>query len=733
MLPFVASLRTPKLAAPRLSRLAIAAWAATPLLAGAQSGNDLIWLKGGHASTVNTVAWAPDGSLLATASDDSTVKLWSTNGSLVRTLTTHPYQATALAFSPDGTKLAVGTYSGGYYYSSNCLGRVQLWQATNGWTGSNVAILRTTTNKFGKITAVAFSPDGAKLASCTSGGSNYVHQVSNGALLTAKSVYTTNRLINLETNAAALALAFSTGGFLASGCEDGTIRVWTSTWAQVWNNNTAHSSNVTAVAFSPNGSTLASASLDQTVRLWTATNWTSLGTLLGHTSGVNSISFSPDSRTLASGSTDGSIKLWDLAGFTCLTTFWAHADAVLSVAISPDGTRLASGGADNNARLWLLERGILSQKLGDHTDLIKAIAISPDGTLCATAANDQSIQVRRLVDGMLLRTLPGHTGCVSSVAFALDSAVLASGGGPLDPALKLWRVNDGALLRTIAANSNGVMALAFSPDGATLAAGGDFDEHTIRLWNAGDGTLLRTLAGHSNGVTTLAFSPRGDRLVSGGRKFDHTVKVWAVSNGTLNRTFTGHSNHIEAVALGEDGDTVASGSSGTNALKVWQISDGTSRNFGSDTNTVFFVAFSPDGGTLASAGRDAIKLWNVASGSLSRTITQETFRVSCLAYSLNGNLFAFGREDATLAAATNGPGALGRPPLSFTGIATSPGGSTAVQAAVQPKTRYLIQASTNMTDWSYLTIAVSDTNWVQFADDSTNSAPPRFYRAMTPP
>jgi WD40 repeat protein len=636
--------------------------------ARAQSAtNALLWLRGGHGSAVNAVCWSADGSLVASASDDATVKLWTTNGMLVRTLTTQPYQATALAFSPDSAKLAVGAYAGGYYSASNGLGRVLVWQATDGWSGSNVSLARTLTNKFGKVASVAFSADGTRLASGVSGGSNYVHQAGNGALLAARSVYTTNRWgVSYEINAGALSVAFSAGGLLASGCEDSTIRVWNSSYTQVWTTNTAQASNVTAVAFSPNGATLASGSLDQTIKLWSTNGWSCLRTLTGHTAGVTAVSFSPDGNTLASGGCDGSVKLWELTGGTCVATIAAHADAVTSVAFSPDGTRLASGGKDNCVKIWSTAGGTLLQNLGDHADAIKAVAVSPDGTLCATASNDRTIQVHRLADGLLLRTLPGHTGCVSAIAFAPDSAVLASGGGPLDPTIKLCRLNDGMVLRTIPATTNGVMALAFSPDGLTLASGGGYDEGTICLWGAADGSLLRTLDGQSNGVTALAFSPNGNLLVSGGRRAndtrtDSTIKVWAVTNGSLVRAFASYSNNTESVAFAPDGNTVASGSStsgvlnssGTKLLTLWTISDGSSRTFGTDTNPVFFVAFSRDGSTLASASKDAIKFWNVAAGTLSQTLTQETFRVSCLAYAPNGNLFAFGREDATLALAGN--------------------------------------------------------------------------------
>jgi len=290
------------------------------------------------------------------------------------------------------------------------------------------------------------------------------------------------------------------------------------------------------------------------------------------------------------------------------------------------------------------------------------------------------------------------------------------------------------------------MALAFSPDVAMLASGGDADEKTIRLWDATHGTLRRTLAGHANGVTALGFSARGDLLVSGGRRSgsaapDSTLKVWTVTNGALLRAFATFSHNTESVAFSPDGTTVACGSSAsgnthgsaTNLLTLWNVADGSSRVFGAETNPVFFVAFSPDGSTLAAAAKDAIKLWDVATGMLIQTITQETFRVSCLAYSLNGNLWVYGREDATLAAAANVVGALGQPPLLFTAIGASAPDFTTLEARVQPRTRYVLQATTNFADWEFVSLVVSDRDPVQITVPATNRAPGRFYRAMTPP
>jgi WD40 repeat protein len=700
---------------------------ALPLVAGAQTGGNLRWLKGGHAGKVAAVTCSPDGTMIASASDDATIKLWSTNGDLLRTFTTHPYPTTALAWSPDGAKLAAAAYAGGFWLSNNCIGRIFLWQATNGWLTTNVALARILTNHLGKVTSLAFSTDGTRLVSSGIEGSNIVRQVGTWTLLAQKAGYNTSvgpSPIN--------ALACSTNGLVASGCEDGTIRVWNSSWTQVWSTNCAPS-NVTAIAFSPNGGLLATGSRDNTLRLWSTTNWSGIATLAGHTNEITTIAFSPNGATLASGSLDRTIRLWNVASRTCFASAIGHADAITAVAFSPDGARLISGSRDQSVRTWSAADGSFVQDFANHSDYVKAIALSPDGTLCASASDDASIQIRRLSDGVLTRVLTGHTGCVSAISFAPDSAVLVSAGGPLDPTLKLWRLDDGALLRTIAANTNGVMALALSADGTLLACGGDFDEKTIQLWNVNDGSLLRILEGHSNGVTALAFSPLGDQLASGGRKFDSTIKVWSATNGSLLQTFAGHANPIETVVFSPDGSAVASGSSGTNPLRIWELSDGSSRSFGADTNPVFFAAFSPDGNTLASAGRDAVNLWNVASGSLTQVVTGETFRISCLAYSPNGNLFAYGREDATVALATNSLGALGQPPLQFTGISRDTGGGSLLRAAVQSRARYIVQSSTDLENWVYLTLASSGTNTLQLKDPAIVADGPRFYRAVTPP
>jgi len=483
-------------------------------------------------------------------------------------------------------------------------GLTYLWQTTSsGWTNSVV-----TTNRFGKVPALAFSTDSLKLASGCAAGSNFVTSVLDGSLVASCPAYNT-----LVGPAKVTSVAFSSHSTMASGCEDSTVLVYnTKNWSLLWTSTTnanAHATNVTAVAFSPDGSLLASASLDQTIKIWSTSDYsTPEHTFTGHTNGVTSVAFGPDGTKIVSGCMDGTVKVWDSSG-NCLVTIPAHALPVTATVFSTDGSLVISGSDDGTVRLWSAADGSAVGILGGQNYFIGAVAFSPDGALCASVGGDETIQVRNTSDGSLVRTLVANTNYVSSLAFSPDSARLASGGGPLDPTIKIWQISSGALLNTIPARTKGVMALAWSPDGLTLASGGDSVEQNITFWSTNgtlQGTLPGTLSGHTNGVTTLAFSPQGNLLASGGRRPGNMVRVWTNNTpgiwttGIVVRTFlsTATNNNVECVTFSPDGTLVAYGRTAVNVLKIG-LTNGTDLTLGSGTNPVYAVTFSPDGSTLA--------------------------------------------------------------------------------------------------------------------------------------
>ncbi|KAK3957075.1 hypothetical protein QBC32DRAFT_1799 [Pseudoneurospora amorphoporcata] len=208
----------------------------------------------GHRNYVLSVAFSPDGQRLASGSYDNTIKIWDpASGSCLQTLEGHRYSVRSVAFSPDGQRLASGSDDN----------TIKIWDPASG------SCLQTLEGHRDSVRSVAFSPDGQRLA---------------------------------------------------SGSDDNTIKIWDPASGSCLQTLEGHSDSVRSVAFSPDGQRLASGSDDKTIKIWDPASGSCLQTLGGHRRSVASVAFSPDGQRLASGSDDETIKIWDPASGSCLQT-----------------------------------------------------------------------------------------------------------------------------------------------------------------------------------------------------------------------------------------------------------------------------------------------------------------------------------------------------------------------------------------------------------------------------
>ena len=317
-----------------------------------------------HKQAVHAVAFSPDGSLLATGSDDGTARVVEARTGHEVARVTHPRPVRAVAFSPDGSLLATASFDG----------TARVVEA-----GGGDEVARVTHS--GPVRAVAFSPDGFLLATG-----------SFDATARVVEARTSHEVAHVTHGQPVRAVAFSPeGSLLATGSLDGTARVVEAgTGDEVA--RVTHSRPVRAVAFSPDGSLLATGSDDATARVVEARTGHELHCTRGKE--VLALAFSPDGSLLATGSLDGTARLVEARTGDEVARV-THSRLVRAVSFSPDGSLLATASVDGTARL-------VEERTGDevarvtHSRLVRAVTFSPDGSLLATGSFDSTARVVEL-------------------------------------------------------------------------------------------------------------------------------------------------------------------------------------------------------------------------------------------------------------------------------------------------------------------------------------------------
>jgi WD40 repeat protein/tRNA A-37 threonylcarbamoyl transferase component Bud32 len=650
------------------------------------------------AFSVTRVAFSPDGRRIATGSWDRTVRVWDTHkGQEVLSLTGHTGPVLSVAFSPDGRRIA----------SASIDGTVKVWDAHQ---GQEVLSLEGHT---GPVKSVAVSSDGQRIATASVDRTVKVWDAHKGQLLLSLKGHTDS----------VTGVAFSPDDRrLASASGDRTVRVWDAHTGQQLLSLTGHMSTVESVAFSPDGQRLASASQDRTVQVWDAHNGQWLLSYKGHTHPVTSVAFSPDGQRLASASSDQTVKLWDAHTGQLLFSLTGHTDFVTGVAFSPESQRIASAGRDGTVKVWAAHNGQQVLSLTGHTSAVESVAFSPDGQRLASASQDQTVKVWDAHKGRLLLSLTGHTGWVRSMAFSPDGRRIASGARTVkvwdahkaqlllslpmdlgavesvafspdgqriasassDGMVKVWDARNGQRILSLTRQPGSVRSVAFSPDGQRLAtAGGD---RTVKVWDAHKGHQVLSLTGHTIGATSVAFSPDGGRIATAG--YDGTVKVWDAQNGHEIHSLTGHTGLVSSVAFSPDGQRIAT-AGGDRTVKVWDTWKGQEvLSLTGHTDRVLSVAFSPDGKRLASASYDrTLKVWDAHQDQLVRSLNGHTRLVTSVAFSPDGQqVLAQDESHEILAWNTTTGRLLPNPPAAMPGAARkaiSPNGR--LHASIDPR------------------------------------------------
>jgi hypothetical protein len=271
----------------------------------------------------------------------------------------------ALAFSPDGKRLAIGGYRA-----------VTFWEVA---TGRPIACL---SGLAGPVQSLAFRPDGTQIA---------VAAVAPGM--------------------------------------PGEVRVYdAATLAPVAPALSGHTDQVFCVAWSSDGKRLATACQDKAARLWEWPSGKLLFTFKDHGDGVTRVCFAPDGKSLYTACMDHSLRRYDCAKGTLIHAYSGHEDAVTALAINPSGTALVSGGPEKELRWWNIDPGDNTSRQGGHSDTVTDLVFAKDGKLLVSASADHTVRLWDGGNGAQQRALDGATDWIYAAAFSPDDKMVAGAG-----------------------------------------------------------------------------------------------------------------------------------------------------------------------------------------------------------------------------------------------------------------------------------------------------------------
>jgi WD40 repeat protein/DNA-binding SARP family transcriptional activator len=560
--------------------------------------------------------WSPDGELFVTEGPEDSGRIDvrdAVTGRSVRTFAGHDPDVNLVAFSADGARLA----------TSGDDGRVKVWNPRTG------ALLHTFGSGRDQVWGVSFSPDGTRLAAAWWGaGVVRIFDTERGRRVAevgglmpsfATSFSPDGRRLAIATfDAAAVVVDASSGRRLAA---------------------LAGQDGVSDVDWSPDGRWIATSGFDATVRIWRARTGRTRFTLTGHQADVVAADWSADSRLLATGSRDGTARVWSVGrdeARELVSLAAQERGGGLWVAFSPDGERLMTGDEGITAvKVWDIGRSGTAEwaNVGVARGEFAGVAFAPDGSAVVTGDSDGSVGVWQVRAGNRASILHG----LRAAPLALDVSHVGLVAAADGETVRAWDLARGA--ERFALAMPGAVDVDWSHDGAQLAiAAGNGEVHVVSR----EGVRITAVGGDpQRRITAVSFSPDGRLLAVAGTSSDrragpaNATVVWDWRRNVTVQTLP---SPAFAVDFSPDGALIATAPPNGPAA-IWDARTGRPvARLAGHTGGIFQVAFAPNGSQVATASADAtVRLWDPRTGRQELVLRGHDGTVFDLAFSPDGS------------------------------------------------------------------------------------------------